>query len=242
VKIEVDGTVRDSSRADGSFSVAGLTKGKSYRFRLLGRGDTLLDSTITIQSLDASLPNDKQTAKALSLKVRLTGKELDARFFRFPLAVGNQWNYEVSQRLTQNGGGTSLGSWTASMSITKVEVDGKDTLWHFFTSDFDGERKVVCRQTDSVLHLWNTPPRLPDYSPTLFFYSYRPDIPMNLDIRTLVADTTISNLGGSNGNSTIKTVHKVGIVNIYNTLAYRNNSGLYYSSIIEYKLTSYTLK
>jgi hypothetical protein len=115
VKIEVDGTVRDSSRADGSFSVAGLTKGKSYRFRLLGRGDTLLDSTITIQSLDASLPNDKQTAKKIELRVRLTDKELDARFFRFPLAVGNQWNYEVSQ-ITHNAfNGNSYSSFDSSL-------------------------------------------------------------------------------------------------------------------------------
>ena len=248
VKIEVDGSVRDISKADGTFSVSGLTAGKSYRFRLLGRGDLLLDSTITIQANDASLPKDKQTAKALSLKVRLTGKELDARFFRFPLAVGNQWNYEVSQ-ITHNAfNGNSYydtARWKANMSIIKVEQDGKDTLWHFaaFDNNNPNVRNVICRQTDSLLYLWNTPPRPQGYAVTLLSFSDYLSIRSPLPLTELSSDTLKIIIGGLlPGNNTSKLLHKVGLIEISDIEAARMNGGISYSRQTIYKLTSYTLK
>ncbi len=248
VKIEVDGAIKDSSRSDGSFAIAGLTNGKSYRFRLLGKADILLDSTITMQALDASLPKDKQTPKPLSFKVRLTAKELDARFFRFPLAVGNQWNYEISQ-ITHNAfNGNSYNDtarWKASMSIIKVEQDGKDTLWHFaaFDNNNPNVRNVICRQTDSVLHLWNAPPRPPGYAVTLLSFSDYLNIRSRLPLVELPSDTLTIVIGGLlPGSNTSKLLHKVGLVEISDIEAARMNGGISYSRQTIYKLTSYTLK
>ncbi len=246
VKIEVDGSVRDISKADGTFSVSGLTAGKSYRFRLLGRGDLLLDSTITIQANDASLPKDKQTAKALSLKVRLTGKELDARFFRFPLAVGNQWNYEVNEiRKTIYNGMTAISSdsWKASITISGKSSQNQDILWAADVTENQYHWQYNFKQTDTLLFLWNYVPLVS--ADKLFQYGFNPQIPMFKERRIIAPNDTLSQIVAVHapmGNARAKIVHTIGIVEIYDVEGFRANDGYAVTRETTYTLKSYTLK